>query len=233
MLLAGLLCDETVWTGVARRLRAFARVHIVSFAGFSSLQAMADHVLTVAPPRFALIGHSMGGRVALEAVRKAPERVGALGLFNTGAHPCEDHEPASRLALVALARRHGMRALAERWLPPMLDVDHPPSAAVLDQLFKMVERQTPESFAGQISALLDRPDGTGVLGRLRVPTLLMSATGDRWSPVDQHEAMLRHVPHADLAVIENASHMVPVERPDAVADAILQWLDRSFPARHG
>lgn len=70
-----------------------------------------------------------------------------------------------------------------------------------------------------------------MLHEVQMPVLLMSATGDRWSPVDQHEAMLRHIPHAELVVIEEASHMALVEKPAAVADAIQQWLDRSLPAR--
>src|SRR6266571_8581768 len=107
-LLCGLLCDETIWADVPDRLASVADVHVMSFAGFSSIAGMAGQVIAAAPPRFALAGHSMGGRVALEVWRRAPERVTALALLNTGVHPPRESEYESRAVLVRLARRHGM-----------------------------------------------------------------------------------------------------------------------------
>src|SRR5258706_8316113 len=75
LLLSGLLCDETIWADIPERLGDRADVRVMSFRGFSSIPAMAEHVLAMAPERFAVAGHSMGGRVALEVVRSAPRRV--------------------------------------------------------------------------------------------------------------------------------------------------------------
>ena len=96
LLLSGLLSDDTPWIDVATRLSAACPVRIVSFANCSSLGDMAERVLLKAPERFALAGHSMGGRVALEVWRRAPERITALGLLNTGAFPRRPEETASR-----------------------------------------------------------------------------------------------------------------------------------------
>lgn len=224
VLLAGLLCDHSVWTGVAARLEDIAHIDIIHFDGFATLEAMAEHIIATAPPRFVLIGHSMGGRVALEVVRRTPQRVRALGLFNTGVHAVGEHEPASRQELVRIAQEAGMRELARRWLPPMMDSNSGTSEALYARLTAMVERTSPASFAKQISALLNRPNALAVLPTIHVPTLLLSATGDRWSPVAQHEEIRRYIPHADLVVIQNAGHMAPVERPDAVVAAIRDWL---------
>lgn len=223
LLLSGLLCDETVWADIPARLADVAEVKVLSFGGFSSIAAMAEHVLAVAPERFALAGHSMGGRVALEAVRCARPRIAGLALLNTGVHTVRDGEPQSRQRLLRLAFEKGMAALAAEWLPPMM-AGGARTAELMPRLAAMVERSTPDGYAGQINALLNRPDALPVLPTIEVPTLLLSGSEDTWSPVSQHETMRRRIPHATLFEIHGAGHMAPCERPDAVALALRQWL---------
>jgi pimeloyl-ACP methyl ester carboxylesterase len=223
-LLCGLLCDETIWADVPSRLASVASARVVSFAGFTSIAGMAGQVLAAAPPRFALAGHSMGGRVALEVWRQAPERVTALALLNTGVHPPRESEFESRGLLVRLARRHGMSALADEWLPPMMGASPDRVAQVMPALKAMVQRSTVESFAGQINALLQRPDARPVLPSITVPTLLLSGTNDTWSSLSQHADMQRSVSRSTLVEIAGAGHMSPIERPDAVARALKGWL---------
>jgi pimeloyl-ACP methyl ester carboxylesterase len=223
-LLCGLLCDETIWSDIPSRLAQVATAHVMSFAGFSSIAGMAERVLAAAPPRFALAGHSMGGRVALEVWRQAPERVTALALLNTGVHPTRESEYDSRGLLVRLARRQGMAALADEWLPPMMGAPPDRVAQVMPALKAMVQRFTAESFAGQINALLQRPDARPVLPSITVPTLLLSGTNDTWSSLSQHADMQRIVSRSTLVEIAGAGHMSPVERPDAVARALKGWL---------
>src|ERR1700682_226996 len=223
LLLSGLLCDETIWADIPERLGDAADVRVVSFRGFSSILAMAEHVLAMAPERFAVAGHSMGGRVALEVVRSAPRRVSGLALLNTGVHTVRDGEPQSRGRLLRLAYERGMSALAADWLPPMM-AGGARTADLMPRLIAMVERSTPDSYSGQINALLNRPEALSVLPTIAVPTLLLSGSEDTWSPVSQHETMRRRIPHATLFEIHGAGHMAPVERPDAVAVALREWL---------
>lgn len=224
LLLSGLLCDETVWTEVAERLVDVARVETISFPGFGSIGEMAEYALGRASGRFAIAGHSMGGRVALEMVRRSPERVTGLALLNTGVHPVRAGEAESRGRLVRIARAEGMRALADEWLPPMMGAPADRVAELTPRLLAMIERATPDSFAAQVAALLARPDAEAVLATIRVPTLLMSGTADAWSPLAQHEAMRARIPQARLVAIEDAGHMAPVEQPAAVAHALRRWL---------
>ncbi len=224
LLLSGLLCDEAVWGDIPRRLADVADVRVLSFQGFSSIFAMADHVLRNAPARFAVAGHSMGGRVALEIVRRAPRRVAGIALLNSGVHPVRAGEDQSRGRLVHLARTEGMRALAAAWLPSMMGAPPERVAVLMPRLIRMVERSTPESFAGQIDALLHRPDAASVLPTIKVPALLMSGTNDNWSTLAQHKEMQRGVAHATLVEIEDAGHMAPAEQPAAVANALRNWL---------
>jgi pimeloyl-ACP methyl ester carboxylesterase len=223
-LLAGLLCDEEIWADVARRLAGLARVSIFCFPGFSSIAAMAEHVAATMTGRFAVAGHSMGGRVALELIRREGARVTGLALLNTGVHPLAAHEPEARGRLVRLAREKGMTALAAEWLPPMMGPPRPADDELMRRLTAMVERSTPAQFAAQIQALLNRPEAAGVLSQVRVPLLLLGADQDRWSPVEQHEAMQRLCPSAVLRVVQGAGHMAPVEQPRAVADALAEWI---------
>jgi pimeloyl-ACP methyl ester carboxylesterase len=226
LLLCGLLCDETIWNDVPKRLAKVADVSVVSFRGFSSIQTMADHVLAIGSKQFAVAGHSMGGRVALEVYRRAPERITGLALLNTGVHAVRDGEPQSRGHLLRVAHERGMSALASEWLPPMMGTDVSRTAELMPRLTAMIERWTPAAFAGQTNAMLQRPEALSVLPTITVPTLLLSGSDDTWSPVSQHESIRRKIPHATLFEIHAAGHMAPIERPEAVAIALREWLLR-------
>jgi pimeloyl-ACP methyl ester carboxylesterase len=223
LLLSGLLCDETIWADIPERLGDVADVRVVSFRGFSSIAAMAQHVLSETCDEFTAAGHSMGGRVALEVLRAAPHRVRGLALLNTGIHTVRDGELQSRSRLLRLAYEQGMAALATEWLPPLM-AGGARMADLMPRLMAMVERSTPESYAGQINALLNRPEALPVLPTIAVPTLLLSGSEDAWSPISQHETMRRRIPHATLFEVHGAGHMAPIERPDAVAVALREWL---------
>jgi len=226
LLLSGLLSDDTPWIDVATRLRATGPVRIISFPNCSSIGEMAERVLLEAPERFTLAGHSMGGRVALEVWRRAPERIATLGLLNTGASPRRPEEVASRARLVKIAQEQGMAALAAEWLPPMMarSVATAEQRSIVQRLTRMVEGQTAESFAAQIQALLNRPDAEPLLPTIRVPTLLLSGSEDAWSPVSQHAHMRRLIPGSILVEVARAGHMAPIEQPDAVAKALREHL---------
>lgn len=229
VLLSGLLCDPTIWSGQVAALEPAAQVRCLSFAGFDSIEAMAAHVLENAPTDFNLAGHSMGARVALEVVRQAPSRVQRLALLDTGVHAVSEGEPARREALLQLSRSEGMAAVAARWLPPMLHPDHAADPVLVASLTAMIERYSVEDFAGQIQALYARPDATAQLSRIDCPVLLCVGREDTWSPLEQHQAMARHLRDARLVIIEHSGHMTPVEAPEAVSAALIEWL--STPIR--
>ena len=226
VLLCGLLCDETFWSDIPDRLASIADVRVVSFRGFASIRAMAEHVLALAPERFAVAGHSMGGRVALEVIREAPDRVTGLALLNTAVHSVRAGEQRSRAHLLRVAYERGMSALAAEWLPPMMGSDVARTAELLPRLTAMIERWTPDAYAAQVNAMLHRPAAMSVLSSVAVPTLLLSGSDDISSPVSQHESMRRRIPHATLFEIHGGGHMAPIERPEPVAAALREWLLR-------
>jgi len=216
ILLPGLVCDCAVWAPQVQALSPYAHCHVVDYGLLDSMGAMAQHVLDTAPAQtFALAGHSMGGRVALEVFRRAPQRVHHLALLDTGTHPLAEgdagvKERAGRMALLQTAERQGMRAMAELWAKPMVHPSRhgtPVFAAVLD----MLERSSAEQYAAQINALLTRPDGAPVLPTITCPTLVLTGREDLWSPTEAHERMAAAIAHAELCIVEQCGHMATLE----------------------
>ncbi len=166
----------------------------------------------------------MGGRVALEIVRAAPRRIAGLALLNTSVHGVRDGEPQSRSRLLQVAYDLGMSALAAEWLPPMMGSDAARAAELMPRLRAMIQRFTAAAYAGQVTAMLNRPEVLSLLPSIAVPTLLLSGSDDAWSPVSQQQSIRRRIPHATLFEIHGAGHMAPLERPDSVAIALREWL---------
>jgi pimeloyl-ACP methyl ester carboxylesterase len=224
VLLAGLLCDKFMWSEIAERLDHIADVSIFSFSGFNSISDMADHVLEKSPKKFSLVGHSLGGRVALEIYRKNPERIEKLGLFNTGVHPRRDSEIPGRQRLLDLSIKEGMEAVADTWLPPMMSPKGLNNPQLMAELKAMVLRHTAEDFNGEIQALLNRPDAEAVLPLINIPTLLLSGTEDSWSPISQHAEIQQQVTGSTLVELPDVGHMSVVEDPYKIAQILENWL---------
>jgi pimeloyl-ACP methyl ester carboxylesterase len=234
VLLPGLLCDRSLWCAQLQVLGARLPCIVPDYGALDSLADMARVVLARAPPRFVLIGHSMGGRVALEIMRRAAERVSALALLDTGYEarsPGVDGEAEARQrnALLQIAATEGMRAMGRVWVRGMVNPARLTDAALLEAIVAMLERRSPEVFAAQIRALLTRPDATEVLRAIRCPTLLLCGRQDTWSPLARHEAMGRLIEHSQLAVIEQCGHMSPMERPTEVSGRLSAWLAEQKP----
>jgi pimeloyl-ACP methyl ester carboxylesterase len=225
VLLPGLLCDDDIWRPQIDRLGRDYEIFCPGFMRQATIGAMADDVLSRAPGRFSLAGHSMGGRVALEIVARAPERVERLALLDTGFHPARPGEAESRSRLIRMALEEGMTAVAKHWLPPMVAPDRGGDEALMARLTAMVERAAPPLFQTQINALLTRPNAHGGLSAIPCPTVVAVGALDAWSPLAQHKEMAALIPKARLAVIGASGHMSPAEQPEAVADVLAAWMD--------
>lgn len=224
MLLCGLLCDEVVWQAQADALRRDYDVRVLKFTEQDSLQAMAEHVLRLAPERFALAGHSMGGRVALEVLRCAAPRVERLALLDTGFEPVAEGEAGRRAVLLNQALEQGIEAIATDWGLPMLAPQHREDVALIQAVRDMVGRMSGAIYQAQTLALLGRPDATGVLRGIACPTLILCGMDDGWSPPERHRRMAELAPHAMLRLVPDCGHMSMMEQPAAVLGALREWL---------
>jgi pimeloyl-ACP methyl ester carboxylesterase len=229
VLVPGLMCDETVW---AHQVQVLGKTHAVMVPkhGLSdSLGEMAQRILDTAPPTFALVGHSMGGRVALEVMARAAGRVSRLALLDTGYEALAegaagDREKAGRFRLLEMAKRDGMLPMAQDWARGMVHPARLTDAALMDAIHSMIASAGVEKFAAQIKALLDRPDRTPLLATLRLPTLVLCGREDAWSPLARHEQMARLIEGSHLVSVPDAGHMSTMERPEAITRALQEWL---------
>ncbi|HCL63334.1 MAG TPA: hypothetical protein DIC56_00495 [Rhizobium sp.] len=230
----GLLSDSSVWQPIAEAAKALMPIHHADVTRNASIPSMASRILGEIDGHLIAIGHSMGGRVAMEMARQAPARVRGLVLANTGYHPRRDGEDTKRQQMIDLGNRD-MEALADLWLPPMLDPSRTDDTELLERLKAMVLHAGPAMHERQTRALLDRPDAGAYMADISCPILLVAARQDGWSPIAQHREIAEAAPDTELVVIENAGHFAPVERAEDVADAICDWLSRRFggkmPAR--
>lgn len=228
VLLSGLLCDETVWKDVAKDLDDIANIYMISFKGCDSIQMMAQKVLDNSPEHFCLVGHSMGARVALEMMKHSASRVKKLALFNTGVHPVSDLEIQGRQKLINIAREEGIPSLMKQWLPPMMSKSGLENEKLMKELEKMVQSYSVEEYLKQINALINRPEAEDILSSISIPTLLLSGTEDKWSPISQHEEMQKKIKNCKLIKVQDAGHMAPAEEPKIVAKAILNLLNSNY-----
>lgn len=226
LLIPGLVSDGRVWRTVAAAAPDGFLPREADVTRDASIPAMAERLLAEVDGPIIAVGHSMGGRVAMEMARQAPERVRGLVLANTGHGPKKPGEEPKRQAKIDLGHED-MSALAADWLPPMLDPARVGDAALMADLTEMVLAAGPDVHERQIKALLDRPDASAYLPAIACPVLLLTGAQDGWSPEQQHREIADLLADAELQVIDGAGHFLPVERPDETAAAITDWLVRN------
>ena len=225
------MCDRDVWERQIAALSGLADPLVLQWdRSHDSIEAMAAAALAAAPERFALAGHSMGGRVAFEVYRRAPERVTHIALLNTAAAPLAGgeagrEEERGRRRLLAIARADGIRAMAVEWLKGMLPPYRVDDAALSERIIRMFERNDADVFEAQTVALLNRPDAAPVLKQIRCPALVLTGQDDRWSPPARHREMSEAIGHARLVLVPGSGHMSTMEQPEAVSRAMREWLE--------
>lgn len=229
VLVPGLVCDAEVWRGQSIALQDQHDLLIPEHRLADSLGGMAEQILAAAPPRFALAGHSMGGRVALEILARAPQRISRIALLDTGFEALAtgesgERERAGRLRLRDLGRREGMLALGKDWSQGMVHPSRLGDEQLMNAIHGMIARAPLAQFEAQTEALLNRPDRTALLGEIRVPTLVLCGREDAWSPLARHEEMARRIAGARLVAVPECGHMCTMERPAAVSDALRAWM---------
>jgi pimeloyl-ACP methyl ester carboxylesterase len=185
---------------------------------------MAEAVLKDAPTSFSLAGFSIGGRVALEMIRRAPERILRLALIGSSVHPLADGEAARRQPMIDMAREHGMGAVAASWIPRLVPAARHDDAELMLELRDMTCRFSAEDYADEVHALLNRPDPRPLLAGIRCPALVLAGREDPLSTPERNTDLAARIPGARLLLIDGCGHFPMLEAPDATNAALLAWL---------
>lgn len=224
VLLPGLLCDAALWAHQRTFLADAADISVPDLTGHDSVGELARHVLGTAPPRFALAGLSMGGYVAFEILRQAPERVAKLCLVDTTARADSDEQKERRRGLVRLARTGRFRGVTPRLLPLLIHPDRMEEDKVAGEVMRMAERVGRDAFCRQQNAILNRPDSRPDLSRIQCPTLVITGREDQLTPPDRGQEMAAGIADAKFAVVEHCGHLAPLEQPEATTALMRLWL---------
>lgn len=226
VLIPGLSCDAALYGPQWPLLAAGGRsIQIADHTSDDDLTAIAHRVLANAPPRFALCGLSMGGYVAFEVMRLAPERITRLALLDTSAKPATPETNVPREQMIALAEKGAFdnvtTLLWQRLVAPARLSDEPLRLAVR----AMAEAVGPSGFVRQQRAIMTRPDSRPSLGAIRVPTLVLVGEEDLITPPSEAREIAAGIGAAAwLAVVPGSGHLSTLEAPDAVTRELQAWL---------
>ncbi len=189
------------------------------------MEALAEAVLSKAPEEFTLVGLSMGGYVAFEIMRQAPERVARLVLMDTTARPDTPEARRRRRGLIDLTRRGNFKGVTPRLLPLLIAPAHLENESLIQAIMAMGERVGPDVFVRQQTAIMNRIDSRPFLKDIRAPTLVMCGAEDALTPPEHAQEIVDGIgPNAQLQIIEDSGHLAPLEQPEAVTRLLKEWL---------
>ncbi len=218
------LTDERLYAAQVAALEGAYDCAVFAFREHDSLGAMAEELLARAPPRFTLVGLSLGGYLAFEIIRRQLDRVARLVLMDTTAVADTDARRAGRLADIATVKERGIEALIPalpaRWLLPA----HVGRVELTTLMSEMARSIGARGQFNQQTAMLGRPDSHADLERVKVPTLVLCGREDPVTPVGDHEAIAARVSGARLEIVERCGHLSAIEQPESVNRVLTNWL---------
>ena len=224
VLIPGLTCSARLYAEQIPALWHFGPVTIADHTRDDSMAAIARRILAGAPQRFALVGLSMGGYIAFEILRQAPERVVKLALLDTAAQPDTPEQSAARRAQMALASSGRLEEVVEAQFMRAVHVSRRADAALRALNRLMAEDLGSGAFLRQQTAIMGRIDSRPTLGRIRAPTLVLVGEDDELTPPERAAEMAHGIPAARLVSVPQCGHLATLERPREVTSALLAWL---------
>lgn len=222
VLLPGFMLDGDLWRDVTPRLQALGPLIHADLGRDDTMVAMARRALAAAPASFALIGFSMGGYIAREMVRIAPDRVRALVLIATSARDASPTQAQRRAAAATRAATSGFAGLSRSAVTSSLHPDRGSDAALTDRIHAMGAHLGGEVFLRQCR--LDRRGDLDRLGEIRCPTLIVAGGQDKLRSLAEARELHQGITGSDFTVIDGTGHMIPMETPAQLAEAIVPWL---------
>lgn len=231
VLLPGMMCDARLF---AHQIADLSKDHVVTVAPITQGERVSDiasGLLQQLPAKFALAGLSMGGIVAMEILRKAPERVTRLALMDTTPLAETPAGAAGYEPMIVGARAGRLEEVMRDFMRPEYLAPGVNRNEILAEVMAMASSLGPEVFVRQARALQRRPDQQGVLRRCKCSTLILCGEHDGLTPLKRHTFMADLIPYAELEVIKDAGHLPVLEQPEATTDALRKWMKQPFMLR--
>ncbi|RYE10750.1 MAG: alpha/beta hydrolase [Hyphomicrobiales bacterium] len=223
LLVPGLNCDARVYAGVSNALWATGPVTIANHREGRTMADIAKVILAQAPPRFALLGFSMGGYIAFEILRQAPERVVKLALLDTSARPDSEESTANRRRLIALAQKGKFVEAIEQTFPKSVHPEHAGDSGLYAIHRGMAQTNGPEIFEQQQEAIIARVDSRPLLASIKLPTQIIVGEGDQITPPEVAREMHDAIAGSKLLTVPKAGHLALLEQPEPVHAALKEW----------
>jgi len=231
VLLPGMMCDARLFGPQIAELSSEMPVMVAPVSQGERIEEIASNLLGALPARFALAGLSMGGIVAMEILRRAPDRVSRLALMDTSPLAETPVVAANREPQIVKVRSGRLIEVMRDEMKPNYLAPGPQRADVLALVMDMAEVLGPEVFIRQSRALQRRRDQQVTLRKCRVPTLVMCGAHDALCPVKRHIFMAELIPGAELRVIEGAGHLPTLETPEEATAALRDWMRQPLVLR--
>lgn len=226
VLLPGMMCDARLFGPQIKVLGRDRAIHLPPIGLHDTIERIATDILNAAPKRFALAGLSLGGIIAMEVIRQAPRRVSRLALMDTNSAAETPQVAAAREPQIARVMAGLLPEVMREEMKPTYLAPGPRRQEVLDLVLDMAMEQGEGVFLRQSRALQRRLDQQHTLREVAVPTLILCGEQDTLCPLKRHEFMAELIPNAQLVVVPDAGHLPTLERPQAVTDALKDWLER-------
>lgn len=231
VLLPGLMCDAGLWRGLLPQLEAIGPVLCGDLSQGESVEEMATSVLVRCPAEFTLVGFSMGGFVAREIIRRAPQRVRGLALIATSSAADSPLQADFKAAVAGTLQRASgqFRGLGHRAIKLSLSQRHEDDPLLVQQILDMSLRLGRETYIRQL--LMARSSDSHLLAAIRCPTLVVAAADDRMRSLAESQALCEAIPHAEFRLVEDSGHMLPLEQPQRLAAILTEWVGRCVTRR--
>lgn len=223
ILLPGLLCDAALWRAPLRHLLPRVPCLVPSLTEHDTIHHLARHVLSLAPPQFQMAGLSMGGDVAMDVMRQAPQRVTKLALLNTSARPDTDDQLERRSGLISLSQQGKFKGVTPRLLPLLISPAHQNNRLVTRPIMEMAERTGQAAFERQQKAIMSRIDSRPHLPHITIPTLVIGGADDALTPAPITQEIANLIPESRFELLHNCGHLSPLEQPEKVSELMTEW----------
>jgi pimeloyl-ACP methyl ester carboxylesterase len=224
VLVPGLNCSARLYADQIPVLWRFGPVQVADHTRDDSMDAIATRILAAAPPRFALVGLSMGGYIAQCIIRHAPERVAKLALLDTLARPETPEQTARRKPQIEFAQSGRFAEVPALQFPVFVHRNRRHDEALRARVRVMAEETGAQVFLRQQNAIMTRPDTRPLLPTIKCPTLVLVGDGDELTPPALAQELAAGIPGARLVTVPDCGHLSTMERPEAVNQALTNWM---------